>query len=44
MQKSRIVIVGFGHVGRGALEAIQESPNMEVVGIVELPQVSNRSH
>ena len=39
MQKSRIVIVGFGHVGRGAFEAIQESPDMEVAGIVELPQV-----
>jgi len=36
LQKSRIVIVGFGHVGRGALEAIQESPDMEVAGIVEL--------
>jgi len=39
LQKSRIVIVGFGHVGRGAFEAIQESPDMEVAGIVELPQV-----
>lgn len=39
MQKSRIVIVGFGHVGRGVLEALQESPDMEVAGIVELPQV-----
>jgi glyceraldehyde-3-phosphate dehydrogenase/erythrose-4-phosphate dehydrogenase len=39
LQKSRIAIVGFGHVGRGALEAIQESPDMEVAGIVELPQV-----
>jgi diaminopimelate dehydrogenase len=39
LQKSRIAIVGFGHVRRGALEAIQESPDMEVAGIVELPQV-----
>lgn len=39
MQKSRITIVDFGHVGRGVLEAIQESPDMKVAGIVELPQV-----
>lgn len=39
MQKARIVIVGFGNIGRGVLEAIQESPDMEVAGIVELPQV-----
>jgi glyceraldehyde-3-phosphate dehydrogenase/erythrose-4-phosphate dehydrogenase len=36
LQKPRIVIVGFGHVGRGVLEAIQECPDMEVAGIVEL--------
>lgn len=39
MQKSRIAIVGFGHVGRGVLEAIQGSPDMEVAGIVELPPI-----
>jgi len=39
LQKSRIAIVGFGHVGRGVLDAIQESPDMEIAGIVELPQL-----
>lgn len=39
LQKSRIVIIGFGHVGRGVLEATQESPDMEVAGIVELPHM-----
>lgn len=39
MQKHRVLIVGFGHVGRGALEAVVESPDMEVAGIVELPHV-----
>jgi len=39
LQESRIAIVGFGHVGRGVLEAVQESPDMEVAGIIELPQV-----
>jgi diaminopimelate dehydrogenase len=39
LQKSRIVIIGFGHVGKGVLEATQESPDMEVAGIVELPHM-----
>jgi len=39
LQKTRIAIVGFGQVGRGVLEAIQESPDMEVAGIVELPHM-----
>lgn len=39
LQKHRVLIVGFGHVGRGALEAVVESPDMEVAGIVELPHV-----
>jgi diaminopimelate dehydrogenase len=39
LRKSRVAIVGFGHVGRGALDALQESPDMEIAGIIELPQV-----
>ncbi|MBN2396081.1 MAG: diaminopimelate dehydrogenase [Candidatus Atribacteria bacterium] len=37
MYKSRVIIVGFGHVGRGVLDALYESPDMEIAGIVELP-------
>ncbi|MCG0276633.1 MAG: diaminopimelate dehydrogenase [Thermosediminibacteraceae bacterium] len=39
MQKSRIAVVGYGHVGQGVAEAVLESPDMELVGIVELPHV-----
>lgn len=39
MQKSKIVIVGYGHVGQGAAEAVLESSDMELVGIVELPHL-----
>ena len=38
MAKFKIVIVGFGNVGRGAFEAAQESPDMEVAGIIGLPR------
>lgn len=34
MQKSRIAIVGFGHVSKEALAAVLESPDMEAAGIV----------
>lgn len=36
LYKLRVAIVGFGHVGRGVLNAIMESPDMEIAGIVEL--------
>ena len=39
MYKLRVAIVGFGHVGRGVLDALIESPDMEVAGIIELPQI-----
>ncbi len=39
MDKPRVIVVGFGHVGRGVFEALQESPDMEIAGIVELPHV-----
>ena len=38
MSKFKIVITGFGNVGRGAFEAAQESPDMEVAGIIGLPR------
>jgi diaminopimelate dehydrogenase len=34
MEKIRVAIVGYGNVGRGALEAIQQEPDMEVAGVV----------
>ncbi len=34
MQKIKVAIVGYGNVGRGALEAILEEPDMELAGVV----------
>lgn len=34
MEKLRVAIVGYGNVGRYALEAVQASPDMELVGVV----------
>ena len=39
MSKTKVAIVGFGHVGRGAGEAACRSPDMDLVGIVELPRI-----
>jgi diaminopimelate dehydrogenase len=33
-KKIKAAIVGYGHVGKGAFEAIQESPDIELVGVV----------
>jgi len=38
MTNARIVVVGYGNVGRGAVEAVLESPDMDLVGIIEIPQ------
>lgn len=38
MNKARIVVVGNGNVGQGAVEAVLESPDMDLVGIIEVPQ------
>jgi diaminopimelate dehydrogenase len=35
--KIKIAVVGFGNVGRKVFETIGESPDMEAVGIIELP-------
>lgn len=37
MQKTKVAIVGFGNVGHKVFEAVIESPDMEVAGIIELP-------
>ena len=34
MQKTRIVIVGYGNVGRGVMKSIANNPDMELAGIV----------
>lgn len=34
MEKIRIAIVGYGNIGRYALEAIQAAPDMELAGVV----------
>lgn len=34
MQKIRIAVVGYGNVGRKAVEAVQASPDMELAGVV----------
>ena len=43
MYKLRVAIVGYGNVGRGALDAIMESPDMEIAGIVELPHLIEKT-
>ena len=43
MHKLRVAIVGYGNVGRGALDAIMESPDMEIAGIVELPHLIEKT-
>ena len=34
MEKIKVAIVGYGHVGRGTLEAILEEPDMTLAGVV----------
>ncbi|HHY04036.1 MAG TPA: diaminopimelate dehydrogenase [Thermoanaerobacterales bacterium] len=34
MQKLKIAVVGFGNVGRGSVDAVKASPDMELVGVV----------
>ena len=39
MSKIRVAIVGYGHVGECALQSVLDAPDMEAVGLVELPAV-----
>lgn len=39
MNKIKVAIVGYGHVGESALGSILDSPDMELAGIVEVPPV-----
>ena len=34
MKKTRVLIAGFGNVGRGVLAAIGNNPDMELAGII----------
>ncbi len=34
MQKIRVMIVGYGNVGRGVLQSIRRNPDMELAGVV----------
>ncbi|AEH51379.1 diaminopimelate dehydrogenase [Pseudothermotoga thermarum] len=41
MPKTKVLVVGCGRVGKEVVTAVQESPDMELVGIVEQPHVVN---
>ncbi len=42
MKKIRVAIVGYGNIGRSALQALQTAPDMEVAGIVRRHGAENR--
>ncbi len=42
MKKIRAAIVGYGNIGKYALEALQEAPDFEVAGIVRRSGAENR--
>ncbi len=41
MEKIKVAVVGYGHVGRGTLEAIREEPDMELLGVVRRKNSAN---
>ena len=34
MEKIRVAIVGYGNIGKYALQALQAAPDMEIAGVV----------
>jgi len=38
MKKIGVVIIGYGNVGKGAVEAVKVAPDMDLKGIVERPE------
>lgn len=42
MNKIRVAVFGYGNVGRCAVESILAEPDMELVGIVEVPEVVSK--
>lgn len=43
MEKIKVAVVGFGNVGQEVLAAVQESPDMSIAGIIELPQFVDKA-
>ncbi|HSW30766.1 MAG TPA: diaminopimelate dehydrogenase [Longimicrobiales bacterium] len=39
MNRTRVAILGYGHVGECALQSIVEAPDLEAAGVVEMPAV-----
>lgn len=42
MKQIRVAVVGFGNVGRGAVDAVLTAPDMELAGVVEVAEAVNR--
>lgn len=42
MKKTRVAVLGYGNVGRCAVESILVEPDMELVGIVEVAEVVSK--
>ena len=42
MEKIKVAIVGYGNIGRYALQALQEAPDMEIAGVVRRNGAENR--
>jgi diaminopimelate dehydrogenase len=42
MKKTRVAIVGYGNVGRCAVESVISEPDMEIVGIIEVPEIVSK--
>jgi diaminopimelate dehydrogenase len=36
LQNVKVAVVGFGNVGQKVVEAVLQSPDMDIVGLVEL--------
>jgi diaminopimelate dehydrogenase len=43
MNKTRVAIVGYGNVGKCALDTVLSEPDMDLAGIIEVPQVISRN-
>lgn len=39
----KVAVVGYGNVGQKAVEAVLESPDMELMGIVEIPELLEKA-
>ena len=41
MEKIKVCVVGYGNVGREAVECVKQAPDMEFAGVVEVMDVKN---